>query len=794
MGWHERRQAAILDALGASVLCEKVSQRDLLALGAGVLGEKVSQCDLHPRCDGTRISRTELIISCSQSSVPGNAIHPRAVSSRASAALDVHSDTVATQYNASRTRCRLLIGNTLEVVLANLTIRRGPLKTVRFSDQRKEPGLFSSYVSNRPETEPSGRIPRVPRESIPEGGKTLEERLRWLLTPPVHELLPDPSLGLPHTPYDYQVRGIGWLHGRDSALLADEMGLGKTMQAIIAARLLWREAAIEQILIVCPKTLIGTWRSEIRQWWANASPNVCESSGDTQRFLKLAAHNITIKLINYERLAREANVLTTGKRCGSHDLIIIDEAQRIKNPDSKTAKAVKALPAKRRWALTGTPLETKTGDVVSLFDFVRSGLLENNEPDYVRDRIRPFMLRRRVEDVLPDLPDKDDRDVEVELSTAQRDAYDRAEEEGVVALNEIGDTITVQHVFALIQKLMQLCNFDPHSGESAKLERLNEDVEEIAESGRKLLVFSQFVSEPFGLKHLKRRLSRLCKAVELHGEIPPQKREAVIHAYSTDPSVNTMLLHYRVGGLGLNLQAANYVYLFDRWWNPAVEDQAVKRAHRIGQQNKVFVRRFFCENTIEARILQKLAERRRLFAHVIDENRPDEAMGLTEEELFSLFKNLKARPRRARASAQSPRIVLDNLDAGEFENFVATLYEAQGFAVRVVAGSHDGGVDIEAEKARTTGRDRIVIQCKHTRAKVGRPDLQKLFGVVSADHSLTRGDLVTSSDFTAEARGFAGNKRISLINRADLVRLAKESGVAEIINPPLTYDRQGRRG
>ncbi|MCH8964699.1 MAG: restriction endonuclease [Planctomycetes bacterium] len=326
---------------------------------------------------------------------------------------------------------------------------------------------------------------------------------------------------------------------------------------------------------------------------------------------------------------------------------------------------------------------------------------------------------------------------------------------------------------------MQLCNFDPASDDSAKMERLNEDIEEIIESGRKVLVFSRFVSEPFGLRSVKRTLLPICNVVEIHGKIPQRKRDAGIGAFTTDASVNTMLLQYRAGGVGLNLQAANYVYLFDRWWNPAVEDQAVKRAHRIGQKNKVFIRRFYCKGTIEERILEKLAERRRLFAHVIDDNKPHDAMGLSEEELFSLFKNLKARPKRVRTTAHAPRIILDNLDPGEFEGLVAKLYEAQGFAVRVVGGSHDGGVDVEAEKSSPTERHRIVIQCKHTKAKVGRPEVQKLFGVVSADHRLTRGDLVTSSDFTAEARNFAADKRIELINRETLVKLAKASRIAE---------------
>ncbi len=650
-----------------------------------------------------------------------------------------------------------------------------------FQKIRQESGLFDRRSGQG--FQATGRMVAACPTPPQENGQTIDERLRWILTPPLHEILSDPSLGLPATPHEYQVWGIGWLKGRVSALLGDEMGLGKTMQAIIAGRLLWREKQIERILIVCPKTLVGTWRSEIGKWWPNALANIFEPSGDTRQFLKIATPNVTIKLINYEKLAREADYLTEEQRTGSHDLIIIDEAQRIKNPTSRTAKAVKALIGKRRWAITGTPLETKTDDVLSIFGFLKPGLLESNEADYVRDRIKPFLLRRRLEDVALDLPDKDDRDVYIELGPKQREAYERAEDEGVVALNAKGDTITVQHVFALIQKLMQLCNFEPESGESAKLDRLTEDLEEIIDSKRKALIFSQFVSAPFGLKELKNRLPAGCLCVELHGEVSARRRELALNSFSHDPAVNTMLLHYRVGGLGLNLQAANYVYLFDRWWNPAVEDQAVKRAHRIGQLNKVFIRRLACRDTIEERILQKLAERRRLFSHVIDEGRTpaNQAMGLSEEEFFSLFRNLRVRPKRAGHSGAQPQVVLDDLTPNEFEALVANVYKAQKYEVQHVGGSHDGGVDIIAWRAEGVSRERIAVQCKHTTANVGRPDLQKLFGVISADQRFTRGDLVTSSGFSREAKIFASDKRIMTIAREELISLARLYGVAKFV-------------
>lgn len=762
MRWRDGKRAAILETL-------------LTTSRSGKLASPYFKLP----CSKTRFHPRENIIACETCSINEGAVSARAVYATAVTLLNCRPGTIRLEIVPTFASGDL---DQVDVRVFNVDLRISLDQHHKMAfTSRADVGLFNT----RPPTTHRAPLHRVKIDTpkpVTEKTATLEERLRWILTPPVHELLSDPSLGLPHTPYEYQVKGIGWLRGRQSALLADEMGLGKTMQAIIAARLLWRESAIKLILVVCPKTLVRTWRNEIATWWPNASMNISETTGDTQWFLKLATPNITIKIINYEKLAREAEWLMKEDRSGAHDLIILDEAQRIKNPSSKTAKAVKALKGMYRWALTGTPLETKTGDVVSIFDFVRRGLLEGEDPDYVRTRIKPFILRRRVDDVLKDLPAKDDRDVELDLSDRHREAYERAQDDGVVALNEKGDTITVQHVFALIQKLMQLCNFDPLSGDSVKLERFNEDVEEIIESGRKVLLFSQFVSEPFGLKQIKRHLPTFCRVVEMHGEISQRNRDAAIDGLNNDPEVNTMLLHYRVGGLGLNLQSANYVYLFDRWWNPSVEDQAVKRVHRIGQKNTVFIRRFFCKDTIEERILKKLAERRRLFSHVIDDNKPHEAMGLTEEELFSLFSNLKARPKRSRSATAPPQVVLGNMDDKEFENLVAKVYEAQGFRVRVVGGSHDGGIDIIAERNNIPGRDRIVIQCKHMQANVGRPDLQKLWGVVNDDQRITRGDIVTSSGFSSEAIRFAADKRLELIDRKKLSELVVTHKVAEFVS------------
>jgi HJR/Mrr/RecB family endonuclease len=265
------------------------------------------------------------------------------------------------------------------------------------------------------------------------------------------------------------------------------------------------------------------------------------------------------------------------------------------------------------------------------------------------------------------------------------------------------------------------------------------------------------------------------RILQLHGEIKAGQREGIVEQFQKDANHQIMLLNYSVGGVGLNLQAANYVFLFDRWWNPAVEDQAIKRCHRLGQQHKVIAKRFYCSGTIEERILTILAKKRRIFSDVIDENRPTVSLGLSEEEIFSLFKGLTVRPRRSTQANAPTRVVLDNLDHKRFEDLVAEIYEKIGYDIKVIGGSHDGGV------VSGGGKDRIVVQCKHQKQNVGRPVLQQLWGVLNSDHSITRCDLVTSAGFTREALEFADGKRLTLVDRTKLEELARRYGVAQFV-------------
>jgi len=312
----------------------------------------------------------------------------------------------------------------------------------------------------------------------------------------------------------------------------------------------------------------------------------------------------------------------------------LDEAQRIKNRLSATSQAVRELPRRRSWALTGTPVENSAEDLMGIFEFLAPGLLSRAmTPRRMGKSVKDYILRRTKEQVLDDLPPKLFREAEIDLSPEQRAAYDLAESDGVIRLTEMGQSITVQHIFELVLRLKQICNFDPRTGASSKLERLEADLEEIAASGQKAIVFSQWVRT---LRYLKDRLGRF-GPLEYHGQIPGGRRDGVIERFKIDPQAHVILMSYGAGSVGLNLQFAGYVFLFDRWWNPAVEDQAINRAHRIGSTGPVTVSRFLALDTIEERIDQVLNEKRALFDAILSHAHGHVSNGLSQKELFGLF-------------------------------------------------------------------------------------------------------------------------------------------------------------
>jgi SNF2 family DNA or RNA helicase len=469
-----------------------------------------------------------------------------------------------------------------------------------------------------------------------------KDRIFYLLQPPLENLLLGKQVRLESAPYPYQMEGIAFLMPRHAALLADEMGLGKTMQAILALRLSFQAGLATNALIVCPKALIHNWCRELRMWGADLPVEIVGGDAQARRASWLVS-NCPVKLVNYEVLTRDAAILADERV--QFDVVVLDEAQRIKNSHSKISEVVCGIRRNRSWALTGTPVENRADELVNLFEFIDPGRVPpNTPPKRVAQLTGDCILRRTKDEVLAELPSKTVRDNYLELTPAQREAYERAENDGVVHLNSLGDTITVQHVFELVLRLKQICNFDPLTGESAKLEQLQADLTEVSESGRKAVVFSQWVQP---LEVLAAALAPY-GPLKYHGRIPSGQRQQILEEFRSEPRKHVLLMSYGTGSVGLNLQFANYVFLFDRWWNPAVEDQAINRAHRIGQRNPVFVTRFITQDTIEERIAEILEKKRALFEELMDQNGAPPRMGLTEEEIFGLF-DIQARPKRMAA-------------------------------------------------------------------------------------------------------------------------------------------------
>jgi SNF2 family DNA or RNA helicase len=284
--------------------------------------------------------------------------------------------------------------------------------------------------------------------------------------------------------------------------------------------------------------------------------------------------------------------------------------------------------------LTGTPIENSVEDLVSIFEFLSPGYLNDDmHLKSLGQATRDYLLRRTKDKVLDDMPPKLFRHADLDLTQEQRASYRAAEEQGIVHLSDLGESITVQHVFELVLRLKQICNFDPVTGCSSKMERLEADLEEIAASGQKAIVFSQWVGT---LETIAERLERF-HPVQYHGRIPSNKRDAVIERFRSDPKSSVILMSYGAGAVGLNLQFCHYVFLFDRWWNPAVEDQAINRAHRLGVKQPVTVTRMMAVETIEQRIDEVLEQKRELLKTLFAESGTPGNLGLNRQEIFGLF-------------------------------------------------------------------------------------------------------------------------------------------------------------
>ncbi|THF80774.1 DEAD/DEAH box helicase [Cohnella fermenti] len=526
-------------------------------------------------------------------------------------------------------------------MMSDMDIRKSEIKGSRI----QLPAVRGLRMSDR--TEPGHGSLRI------KWGSKLRQLLERMRNPAdLEHPLPD-SLGA--ILRDYQKEGFQWLKTlsfyRFGGILADDMGLGKTLQSIaymVSEREEQQAAAGERrpSLVVCPASLVYNWESEIRKFAPQLRTSVvagakAEREGMLEQDIDSA---VDVIITSYPLLRRDIEFYE-GKPFG---ILILDEAQAFKNRSSQTAQTLKRVTAGRRFALTGTPIENRLGELWSIFDVVFPGLFESEKaftamaPDKIARIIRPFVLRRMKSEVLTELPEKIESVLYSELAVSQKKIYaaylEKLRSETEETLQANGFQQGRMKILAGLTRLRQICCHpalfvEDYKGESGKLEQLLETVEECLDNGRRLLIFSQFTSMLEMIRGELAAAGRPC--FYLDGSTPSAERLQLCDRFNSGEN-DIFLISLKAGGTGLNLTGADTVILFDLWWNPAVEQQAADRAYRIGQKKVVQVMRLVTQGTIEEKIYE-LQQRKKDIANEVIQSGEASLSSLSEEDIRELL-------------------------------------------------------------------------------------------------------------------------------------------------------------